>query len=155
MQALICPEPLLTWVYKYGISAAFFQGYLRPGNTGNIFLQLSRNIAALQVEKRCWPFYHPPQTLSQNKISLLQVEAACCIKLNWRLLFSTKLATTNFVAWQCLRWVVIRATTLFNLQRNNVALQIAAICCSYYFTFTLLEKIYRYNKMVPFSYTVI
>ena len=45
-----------------------------------------------------------------------------------------QLATTNFVAWQCLRWVVIRATTLFNLQCNIVALQVAAICCSYYFT---------------------
>ena len=61
----------------------------RPGSTGNIFLQLGRNIVALQVEKRCWPYYHPPQTLSRNQISLLQVEAACCIKLNWRLLSST------------------------------------------------------------------
>ena len=26
-----------------------------------------------------------------------------------------------------------RATTLFNLQRNNVALQVAAICCSHYY----------------------
>ena len=48
-----------------------------------------------------------------------------------------QLATTNFVAWQCLRWVVIRATTLFNLQRNNVALQVAAICCSYFFTISI------------------
>ena len=83
-------------------------------------INISRNIVALQVEKRC-TYYHPPQTLSRNKISLLQVEAACCIKLNWRLLFSTNffnLQQQNFVAWQCLRWVVIRATTLFNLQRN-------------------------------------
>ena len=28
----------------------------------------------------------------------------------------------------------MRATTLFKLQCNNVALQVAAICCSYYFT---------------------
>ena len=34
---------------------------------------LQRNIVALQVEKRCWPYYHPPQTLSRNKI--------CCCKL--------------------------------------------------------------------------
>ena len=45
-----------------------------------------------------------------------------------------QLAATNFVAWQCLRWVVIRPTTLFNFQCNNVALQVAAICCSYYST---------------------
>ena len=61
----------------------------RPGNTGNIFLHLARNIVALQVEKRCCTYYHPPQTLSRNKISFLQVEAACCSKLNRRLLFST------------------------------------------------------------------
>ena len=54
-----------------------------------------------------------------------------------------QLATTNFVAWQCLRWVVIRSTTLFNLQCNNVALQVAAICCSYYFTL-------KYAKIVCF-----
>ena len=37
-----------------------------------------------------------------------------CIKLNWRLLFSTNffnLQQQNFDAWECLRWVVIRATT--------------------------------------------
>ena len=51
-----------------------------------------------------------------------------------------QLATTNFVAWQCLRWVVIRPTTLFNLQCNNVALQVAAICCSYYFTLRLFMQ---------------
>ena len=35
---------------------------------------MQRNTVALQVEKRCWPYYHPPQTLSRNKILLLQVE---------------------------------------------------------------------------------
>ena len=34
-------------------------------------------------------------------------------------------------------WVVIRVTTFFNFQRNNIALQVAAICCSYYFTFSV------------------
>ena len=29
---------------------------------------LQLNIVALQVEKRCWSYYHPPQTLSRNKI---------------------------------------------------------------------------------------
>ena len=51
-----------------------------------------------------------------------------------------QLAITNFVGWQCLRSVVIRATTLFNLQCNNVALQIAAIFCSYYFTLNIFSK---------------
>ena len=35
---------------------------------------LLRNIVALQVEKRCCTYYHPPQTMSRNKILLLQVE---------------------------------------------------------------------------------
>ena len=56
---------------RYGNS--HFPFTLRPGNTGNIFLQLARNIVALQVEKCCCPYYHPPQTLSRNKI--------CCCKL--------------------------------------------------------------------------
>ena len=41
---------------------------------------------------------------------------------------SINLQQRNYVEWQCLRWVVIRPTTLFNLQRNNVAWQVAAIC---------------------------
>ena len=92
-------------------------------NTGNIFLQLARNIVALQVEKLCCRYYHPPQTLSRNKISLLR---------------------DNVVT----RWVVIRATTLFNLQCNNVSLQVAAICCSYYFTL-IVVIIWLFSQLVP------
>ena len=50
------------------------------------------------------------------------------------------LTTTSFIAWQCLRWVVTRATTLFSLQCNNVALQAAAICGSYYSTFKIFNN---------------
>ena len=35
-----------------------------------------------------------------------------------------------------MKWVVIRSTTLFNLKPNNIALQVAAICCLCYFTLT-------------------
>ena len=35
---------------------------------------------------------------------IVQLAATCCFNSQQR----------NFVAWQCLRWVVIRATTLFN-----------------------------------------
>ena len=59
--------------------------------------------------------------------------------LNWRLLFSKRnifnLQQQNFVALQCLRWLVIRATTLFNLPHNNVALQVEERCCPYYRAF--------------------
>ena len=47
--------------------------------------------------------YHPHQKLSHIKISLLQVDAGCCM---------FQLATKHFFAWQCLKWVVIRPTTL-------------------------------------------
>ena len=33
--------------------------------------------------------------------------------------------------------MVIHSTTLFNLQCNNVAFQVVAICCSYYFTLSI------------------
>ena len=54
----------------------------RWSNTSNKSLQLACNIVALQVEKRCWAYYHPPQTLSRNKILLLQVEKICWKKVD-------------------------------------------------------------------------
>ena len=61
----------------------------------------------LMLMPSCEPGFIPPifQTLSRDKISLLQVEVACYSKLNWRLLFSThffNLQQQNFVAWQCM-----------------------------------------------------
>ena len=88
---------------------------------------MQHNNVALQVQKRCCTYYHPPQTLSRNKISLLQVEAACCSKLNWHLIFSANffnLQQQNFVAWQCMRYGQQRfsacnATMLrYNLKKN-------------------------------------
>ena len=112
------------------------------------FFNVQRNIVALQVEKRCCTYYHPPQTLSRNKLLLLQVENICWKKsvgkstrqFNFASTCCFNLQQQHFVAWQCLRWVVIRTTTLFNLQRNNVVLQVAAICCLYYFTFSWLNQ---------------
>ena len=46
-----------------------------------------------------------------------------------------QLATLKFVAWQVEHAVVIRATTLFNLQCNNVARQVERKCCPYYLAF--------------------
>ena len=47
-------------------------------------------------------------------------------------------------------------TNLFNLQCNNVALQVAAICCSHNFTFTvkiksILQKQIKYKLKICFS----
>ena len=72
-----------------------------------------------QVEKRCCDL-----KLSRNKISLLQVEAACCRKSNWRLLFST-----NFFNLQ--QQNLIRCVTMFEVGCNtcNNALQLAMLRC--------------------------
>ena len=43
----------------------------------------------------------------------------------------------------------MRATTLFNLQCNNVALQVAAICCSYYFTLSNICAVLCRRVVVP------
>ena len=110
----------------------------------NIFLQLARNIVALQVDKRCCTFYHTPRALLRNKILLLQVEAACCMhQVELASTFFNKffqLATTNFVALQCFE---VGGNTCNNasqlaMQQCCVAL-VAAICCSYYFTFTVID----------------
>ena len=88
-------------------------------------MQFTRNIVALQVEKRCWPYYHPPQTFSRNKI-------ICCCKLKkfveksrrqLNLLQHASATCNNEILSRDSVWgqVVTRATTLFNLQRNNVA----------------------------------
>ena len=80
---------------------------------------MQHNIVALQVEKRCCTYYHPPQTLSRNKILLLQVEKQLLKKVDnstgCNMLL--QLATTKFCCGQCF-----------------------AICCSYYFTFTLIRN---------------
>ena len=41
---------------------------------------LSRNIVALQVEKRCFPYYHPRSQLVTQQILMLQVVATYCAK---------------------------------------------------------------------------
>ena len=60
---------LQRWDAKHLLLPIFKGELIRATNWCN----LHRNIVALQVEKRSWPCYHPPQTLSRNKI--------CCCKL--------------------------------------------------------------------------
>ena len=122
---------------------------LSPSNTGNIFLQLATQNCCVASWKALLRVLPPTSNIVTQQnfvvgswknvfkkslyrlvidivililIDIVQLAATCCFNLQQR----------NFVAWQCLRWVAIRATTLFNLQRNNVAI----ICCSYYFTLT-------------------
>ena len=113
---------------------------LKPGNTGDIFLQLATQHSCVASWKAL--LHALPPTSSINVTQQNVVVASWSSMLHQVKLASTffnkffQLAATNFIAWQCLRRVVIRPTTLFNLQRSNVALQVGAICCSYYFTFT-------------------
>ena len=60
-------------------------------------------------------------------------------------IFST--CNTEFVAWKVEHVVVIRATTLFNLQCNNVAQQVErGKCCPYYLA---LRELHDDNKPYP------
>ena len=102
----------------------FFQGFLRPGNTGNIFLQLTTQQCCVASWKRCCTYYHPPSNIVTQQNFVVASWSSMLHQVELASTFFNKcfqLATTNFVPWQCLRWVVIRATTLFNLERNNVA----------------------------------
>ena len=49
----------------------------------------------------------------------------------------------NFVAWQCLMWVVIRATTLF-----NYAFSVEEKCCPYYRALNQLFFIIRFVEIM-------
>ena len=76
---------------------------LRWSNTNNKLLQLAmQQCCVVSWKVCCCTYYHAPPTLTSNKMWLFQVKAACCRKLNRRLLFSTKffqLETTTF--WLC------------------------------------------------------
>ena len=95
----------------------------RWSNTSNKLLQLANEtLWRCKLQSVVARIYHPRQKLLHIKISFLQVEAACFATSSTGVYaFSTfffNLQRKNFVAWQCLKWVVIRSTTLFNWQRN-------------------------------------
>ena len=114
------------------------------GNTDNIFLQLATQNCCIASWKALLHVLPPtsnivtPQNFLvarwKNLLKKVDTSSTCCNML-------LQLATTKFVAWQCLRLVVMRAKSLLNLQCNNVAFKIAAICCYYYFTSTTLRII--------------
>ena len=80
---------------------------------------------------------HFPSTLLRCKKSVISrvtihlkhchATKFCCCKLKKFVEFAVQFAATccfnlqqrNFVAWRCLRWVVIRATTLFNFATQH------------------------------------
>ena len=92
---------------------------LTKNNLGQVIRQtfsfkIVANIVALQVEKRCCPYYHRVLNLPRNKFQ--------CCKLKKKMLKKVELgsplrkillqlATLKFVAWQVEHAVVIRATT--------------------------------------------
>ena len=96
----------------------------------------------------------PTSTLSRNKILLLQVEEICSEKnvdtmpVQLAATCCLNLLQLHFVAWQFLRRVVIRPTTLFNLQRNNVSF------ASYRFQF-LTRLLQQIDTRIDCSATVL
>ena len=117
-----------------------FNNGLRPSNMDHIFFQLATQYCSAASWKASLHVLPPTSNIVTQrnflvaswKIVLKKVDASssCCNML-------LQLVTTKFrcVAMFEVGGNNIRATTFFNLRRNKVALQVAAICCSYYFTF--------------------
>ena len=73
----------------------------------------------------CCPYYHRVLNLPRNKFQCCKLQQ-CVAQIIPKFYFCNKffqLATLECVAWKVEHVVVIRATTLFNLQCNNVARQ--------------------------------
>ena len=78
-------------------------------------------------------FYESPARLS---ICLLTQKHAVDQSQRMIFLISCNLQHRNLLRDKLRAKVVIRATTLFNLQCNNVARQVERKCCPYYLTFS-------------------
>ena len=99
---------------------------------------VARNIVALQVEKRCCAYYHP--------YTVLQVAAHCKLQLERRywLRITTRVASCGNINLR----VVTRATTLFSLQRNNVARSLKKIFPQFFRHFrNLTVYMYLFNDL--------
>ena len=125
--------------------------YRNPwSNTGNIFLQpATQHFATLlrcklksvvvRITTHLKHCHATKNFVEASWSSMLQpVVAASWTGVYFFQQFFFNSQQQNFVAWLCLRWVVIRATTLFNLQRNDVALQVEEKRCPYYRAFTVI-----------------
>ena len=99
---------------------------------------LTRNIVALQVERVVACIATPCSTCHATNFSV----ASCSNmlrKVDSRSTFCINFfqpATLKFVAWQVEHGVVIRITTLFNLQCDNDARQVERKCFPYYLALT-------------------
>ena len=99
---------------------------------------------------RC-SYYHRVLDLPRNKFQ--------CCKLQQYLAQSKpecnnffQLAVLKFVVWKVENLVVMRATTLFNLQCNNVARQVQRKCCPYYLAFICMLT--RLTSVLPFECSI-
>ena len=93
----------------------------------------------MQVEKRCCSYYHPLQTLPRKKNFLVT---------SWKNLFGKKVDTSSTCCNMLLHLATMTlcGVTIFDVDGKYVQqrfstcnstmfrLQVAAICCSYYFT---------------------
>ena len=99
---------------------------LKPGNTGDIFLQLATQHSCVASWKALLHALPPTSSINVTQQNV--------VVASWSsMLHQVKLASTFFNKFfstrnnkilfrdKCLRWMVIRPTTLFNLQCNNVS----------------------------------
>ena len=94
-------EPFCYFTHRWLVIRAIFS------------FNLSRNIVALQVEKRCCPYYHRVLNFPLNKFLCCKLNN-CVAKRRARVYFAQHIAanaTLKFIAWEVEHAVVIRATT--------------------------------------------
>ena len=68
--------PYVEWIYKRPNNSI----YWGPVKRATFFFNLSRNIAAVQVETHWCAYYHVCDQLVLQQNTMLQVEATCCTK---------------------------------------------------------------------------
>ena len=121
-------------IHKNNVNFSYCQGekLLCKGQVirATFSFNLRRNIVALLV------FTTACSTCHATNFSVATCSNMLC-KVDPSSTFYNKyfqLATLKFVSWKVEHGVVIRATTLFSLQCNNVARQVERKCCPYFFS---------------------
>ena len=93
---------------------------LRPGNTGNIFLQLAKQHCCVA----CWKaFLHvlPPTSniVTATEFRCCKLKKICRNKVDANSTCCFNLQQQNFVAWQCLRWVQVYSKEISILHTSD------------------------------------
>ena len=110
----------------------FLLATLRWSNTSNKLLQLATQHCCVPSWKTLLHVLPPTSNIVTQQNFVVASRTERHVAASWTGVYCFQ----HFVAWQCLRWVVIRATTLFNLQLNKCEEK----CCPYYRVIQMLGR---------------